>query len=234
MELVAGRTQREKIAIDWGLAGFDLRLQPQPGGVRDKSVASEVDRGLHGLVIGVGRKECEKLFGVVAIVLLGLRLEGFGGGLFGRHDDHRLHLSRIPTGQQRDVRLLACCIDVRHGVGEEVAVDIGAESWSARLFGGSCLAQLGGRQLTQFGEIAGSKGGFGELSIAGLGRFERLEAQAVAGERAAALSDSLLHKALRQRRCHLRTHRERSGRFAEERNVGGVATEGRDVATNPL
>ena len=50
----------------------------------------------------------------------------------------------------------------------------------------------------------------------------------------AALADRLLEQALRQRRCHQRADRERSRRLAEDRDVVGIAAEGRDVLLHPL
>ncbi len=52
VELVAGGGEVETVAVDGGVAGFNLGFEPGPGGVSDEAVGDEIACGFEGLGAG--------------------------------------------------------------------------------------------------------------------------------------------------------------------------------------
>ena len=102
-------------------ASLYLRLKPAPGGVDNEAVAGQIACGAHSFCIRSGRVELKKFCSIGAELGFGLCLEAFRRWL-GTSEDHLCaRFVRIPTCEQRDVRLLSRGVDVRHGVGQEPA-----------------------------------------------------------------------------------------------------------------
>jgi hypothetical protein len=73
-----------------------------------------------------------------------------------------------------------------------------------------------------------------EVETSSLGLLERRRRAARRREHRSALADDAREQALGERGGHQRARRLRTGRLARDRDLVGIAAEGRDVALDPF
>src|SRR5277367_915711 len=78
------------------------------------------------------------------------------------------------------------------------------------------------------------EGRLGKLNIPSFESLARLKRNSTAIKSSATLPDRLRKKPSRERRSHLRTHRERARRLTKDRHVLRITTERSNVLLHPL
>jgi len=225
-----GRSIVELITVERRFARGALHLQPFPGGEGDELVARQILRGSLGLLVCVCRVEFQELVGLVAEMLVRVGYEiRRGRGVF-PEDAPITSFIVVPSGQERHVTLFAAGKNFTYGIRQEMAVDIRREPDLFLL--DSRVEEFGGGLGAQVGEGMRADG-LRKFRVGLLSGRQRLQVENGA-EEGAALADRAVKQALGQGRCHQRTDRKRSGRFAEDGHVGWVAAETGNVFVHPF
>src|SRR5580700_7826188 len=101
MVTISRRRKREVIPVDRRAAGFDLRIQPCPGGIDQEVIPAKIIRGTLSLSLIAALVQLEKLLRLSGKFLCRRFLQALLGKVF----------IPVPTGDQWHVRLLARGID---------------------------------------------------------------------------------------------------------------------------
>ena len=166
-----GAARSETIAVDGLFAGRGLRIHPLPCGVGNKAVACEIRSGAHSLSIVGGGVEPEYLRGVGPVICGDGLLERVNCGVW-----VQTSFVAVVAGEEGDVILLTLCEDSGEVFGEEMAVDVRAEAWSA-LFPRDFHELLGGHGAKLF-EGVRRKGLVSEGLVHGFDIVKGLEGEA--------------------------------------------------------
>src|ERR1700733_2346622 len=134
----------------------------------------------------------------------------------------------VPAGHQRDIAVLARGEDLRGGTWQKPSVDDWAKA-KPRRSGDDGVRRSG----AQFGQRTRSDLAH-EVDPSSLGLCERCQAAAGRREHRTALADDAREKPFGERRGHERARRMRTGGFASDRDLVGIASEGGDVTLDPL
>ena len=217
------------IAIDGLAAGLRREIDPFPGAVCDESRAGKLGCERTGFVVVGRRVFLIDLGAVLAVEPVDRLLQVLRRRLFACQHRAGVHLLRVPSRKQRHVRLLACGENRRRRFGKEISIDHRAEPGRALFSRG--FEDLRGRHRAHGFDARRAEIGR-ELDAVRLACRQRHGRQRAQDR--PALADRARDQILRQRRRHLRAHRNRSRRFTGDRHLARVAAERRDILLHPL
>ena len=232
---IGRRPQVKAITIDRLLAGLGLRFHPLPCGERNEAVAREILRGTQRLFLRVGGIELAGTPSALSpnsFCAVAFRVSTVG--FWGDEAISKLPSSWFHPASNGTSFCFPAAKMAGTGSGRKYPSTSGPKSKPSDCGGEKASSNFCAGMARNSASVLTPSFALTSLRIFFFARRARLERQASAEERRAALANRLLEQTLRQRRGHLRAHRKRSGAFAEDGHIARIAAERRNVVMHPV